>query len=271
MNNRIVNKIMRYFIPTGKDLWAYIIRMFVTAIVVAGVIILIPSGRKVSRAEDNEAVAFIKTEETRDAFVIEDEIRRQKVVEGLGEMGTYEKLNYLGTYIMGDSRCVGFHYTDFDSNHIIAEASTTIKYIEEKIEDIKKAQPANLVLSFGMNDLGMYEFDPENYWETGEEYAQAYKEYVEMIKEASPNTKVYINLILPATQAGIDRQPLWANVDEWNETLKEMCEKNDIPYVDMSEFCYANPQYYEYDGVHMWGDIYDVWAGEMEKVIEENL
>ena len=240
-------------------------------VIFAAVALLLPSGRP---REDEAALAtgktYMKALEGRDASAVDRDIRMRVSMEALEGMDLWEKLNYFDTYIMGDSRTGLFIWSGITPEHVWAETSTTIKFIEENIDLIRESRPGNLVLSFGMNDLGMYEFDPDNYWETAQDYVEAYRYYIDMIREASPETNIYINCIIPALDAGIERQPRWALVPEWNEALRQFCESYDVGYIDVAFIADEYGDYFEDDGVHFYLQAaLDDWAQAILDAIEE--
>jgi len=255
-------------LPGLKYLIAPIISLL---LVIAGVIVFIPSIKPKSNPSALEqGRAYIKSEESRDVSGIDKTLRMRVSEEALEGMDIWEKLDYFDTYIMGDSRVGLFIWSGMNPDHVWAEASTTIKYIEENIDLIAAAKPENLVLSFGMNDLGMYEFNPDDYWETAQDYVEAYKYYIDMIRSVSPETNIYINCIIPALEAGIERQPRWALAPEWNEALKEFCAQNDVSFIDVSYIADVYADYFEDDGVHFyWQAALDDWGESIVEAIEE--
>ena len=155
---------------------------------------------------------------------------------------------------------------------MFADKSTTIKYIGEHIEEIQNAKPKNLVLSFGMNDMGMYAYDPDNYWETGDDYVVAYNSYIEMIREVSPDTNIYINSIIPVLDVALESQPRWAAVDEWNAALEAYCAENDVGYIDTTFITYEYGDLFDDDGVHFYAQsALDAWGDAILEAVEERM
>ncbi|MBQ9032894.1 MAG: SGNH/GDSL hydrolase family protein [Parasporobacterium sp.] len=242
-----------------------------TVLVAAGaVVFLLPSGKpQSSREAVQDGVAYIKELETKDITEVDQELKLRVSMEALEGMDVWEKLDYFDTYIMGDSRTAIFNWSGINPDHIWAEASTTIKWIEEKKDLIENAKPKNLVLSFGMNDIGMYDTDPEHYWETAEDYVEAYRYYVDLIREVSPETHIYINSIVPALPAGIERQPRWAIAPEWNAALNEFCSAYGIGFIDVDYLADRYAEYYEADGVHLYYmDALNDWGESILEAVE---
>ena len=240
-------------------------------IIIGAVVLLLPSGvPRSSQTALSEGVSYLKAQENRDISGVDRELRMRVSMEALEGMDTWEKLDYFDTYIMGDSRTGIFIWSGINPDHVWAETSTTIKWIGEKIDLIADAKPGNLVLSFGMNDMGMYDYDPENYWDTAQDYVEEYKDYIAMIREVSPQTNIYINSIIPALEAGIERQPRWAMAPEWNAALKEFCDEYDIGYIDADYIAEEYGDYFEDDGVHFYLQAaLDSWGETILEAVEE--
>lgn len=242
----------------------------VVLVIASAFILLLPSGTKSSdTAALATGISYIEGLESRDVSSVDRELRLRVTMDALEGMDTWEKLDYYDTYIMGDSRVEPFLWY-LKPEHVFADKSTTIKYIEERIDDIASAKPGNLVLSFGMNDIGMYEFEPEDYWETAEDYVEAYPYYIDLIREASPETNIYINSIIPALEAGIERQPRWILIPEWNEALRKFCESYGVGYIDTTYITDVYGEYFDDDGVHFYvQDAVTDWGESILSAIQE--
>ena len=251
-----------------NPIFSIIIMLASVILIVLGIIVFIPFFGKTSSTETvQQGVQFLQEQEHKDITGIDSELRKQTAREDTEGMDLWEKLNFYDTYIMGDSRCEPFFWSGLQMEHVWAEKSATIKYIGEHIEEIAAARPGNLVLSFGMNDMGMYVYDPENYWETEADYVEAYDYYVNLIREASPDTNIYINSIIPVLDVALDSQPRWAYVDVWNAALQEYCSENDVGYIDTTFITYMYGDLFDDDGVHFYSQtVLDSWG---EAILEE--
>lgn len=252
---------------TGLVLLAQIV------LIILGVIVFFPSGRKKSDpAVVQQGISYVQSQEQRDVSGIDTAMKKQDLSEETAGMDLWEKLNYYDTYIMGDSRTEPFLWSGLQTEHVFADKSTTIKYIGEHMEDIANAKPGNLVLSFGMNDMGMYAYDPDNYWETGDDYVIEYGEYIDQIREVSPNTNIYINSIIPVLDVALESQPRWAAVDEWNAALEEYCRNNDVGYIDTTYITEEYGDLFDDDGVHFYSQtVLDSWGESILEAVEKKM
>ena len=235
-----------------------------------------------SRSEVEQGIGYIISQEGKDVSEIEKAILEQKLVpvsedveaedyyERFEGMGIWEKLNSFNTYVAGDSRVETLLYSGLTDGHVKAEKSTTIKVLEEWAEEIGSWNAGVLVLSFGLNDMGMYAFDPDNYWETGEDYVEAYKYYIDLIREYSPDTKIMITSIMPVQDFAIETQERWAAVPQWNAAIKEFCASYGLGYVDADFITTDYADSFIDDGVHFYGqEVNDAWGEAIFEAIKE--
>ena len=256
---------------SANPIISIIIMLAMIVMIIAGIVVLFPF---IGKHENREVTArgrrYLQEQAEKDISVVDAELRRQSASSDTADMDVWEKLNYYDTYIFGDSRCETFLWCGLKTEHVFAEKSATIKIIEEYLDTVASARPGNIVLSYGMNDMGMYAYDPENYWEDGDAYVEAYDSYIKMIKEVSPDTNIYINSIIPVMDRALESQPRWAAVDEWNAALKKYCEENDVGYIDADFIAYDYGDYFDDDGVHFYNQmILDEWGEAILKAVEE--
>ena len=90
---------------------------------------------------------------------------------------------------------------------------------------------------------------------------KAYKNVIEDLKESLPDTKIYVNCILPAAQSAIETRPLFANVPKFNQKLKKLCKKEKVTFIDNTDL--VEQEYYADDGIHMSPSYYTKWVDHM--------
>ena len=89
--------------------------------------------------------------------------------------------------IVGDSITESIaEYGFLDTSIVVAKLGLRIDDADEQINTAINLNPSTFFLSFGANDLEIYNGDP-----TG--FIDAYREKVNQIKEALPDTPIYIN------------------------------------------------------------------------------
>ena len=86
------------------------------------------------------------------------------------------------------------------------------------------------------------------------------------LKKSLPDTKIYVNSILPTAQIAIDQNSVYAKIPEFNQKLKKLCEKEKVTFIDNTEL--VKQEYYAGDGIHMSTGYYKEWVNHMAEVAE---
>lgn len=250
-----------------------IIAFIVAAIVAAASVFIVLN---IEKAEaQTEAVAQTQTDgfsyitkmEAVETTPIEDRIfeedNRISPEELLAQFETnpdliWKTLKDLDTLIMGDSRAQCFLIYDFmDDAHCLVTHSTTIYKIEEYLPDVEARKPHNIVISYGINDTGLYhDYGVVN-------YMNDFAELIEKLKEVDPGVNIYVNSILPCLESEYERAPNWMVIPEWNAYIKNYCEEHGIGYIDSTELCNAHRDLYIDDGVHLVEEFYPYWGAQI--------
>ena len=140
---------------------------------------------------------------------------------------------------------------------------------------VGKVQPERLFVLAGLNDafttdytMAMQEVD-----ETGYDRAARYvREMTELVREASPETQVYIVSQMPVTpefvQGTNKGKTVQDRFDLVNETIRKECETLGIRYVDLASGMKGEdgmllPQYCGNEGIHLNSEGYEVFAREL--------
>lgn len=243
-------------------------RFVKVAAVVAGAVIIAVSatvfmsmqrGKKL-QAEVTKGVEVIRNMEAVDATQIENRIRQMEEDE-LRNTEEYKNrpinVKYEDSLILGDSQAEAFlGYKILDDSEVIAHKGAHIKEISDSFDTVVNLNPKNIFLTYGVNDLGMYG--------SKEDFVAVYKQEIQKLQAELPNTKFYVNLIFPVTDAAIAQQSHLARWQSFNEGIKEMCGELGITCIDSNSLVTADC--YEPDGIHMVYSFYGSWAEYMAEV-----
>ena len=162
---------------------------------------------------------------------------------------------FQGTVIVGDSITESIaEYGFLDTSIVVAKLGLRIDAADEQISTAISLNPSVFFLSFGANDLEIYNGDSSA-------FIAAYKEKIDQIKAALPDTPIYINSILPIQQSAIDLSPALAYYDSFNQALASFCEESGCTFIDDSFLVDENM--YEPDGEHMVYSYYPKWLTYM--------
>lgn len=166
---------------------------------------------------------------------------------------------FQGSVILGDSITESIvEYGFLDTDVVVSKRGLSIAAADEQIETAIGLNPMTIFMAFGSNDLEMYEDDAAA-------FIEAYRVQIRKLQEALPDSPIYINGILPLTQAAIDAIPALGNYPQYNEALQEMCQELGCTYIDNSFIVADDASMYEPDGEHVIRDYYPKWLTYMAK------
>lgn len=167
---------------------------------------------------------------------------------------------FANAVIMGDSITTGFSgYKVLDSSKIVAEKGVHLNELEEMIETTVNLNPQVLFLALGVNDVSMTNGDMEA-------FKASYKKVIDTLQKKLPETKIYVNCILPTTEKRIKEEPSYKMIPDYNDVLRELCKEEGLVYIDNTVI--LKEEYYEPDGEHVTKAFYPVWGEHMAGVAE---
>ncbi len=250
----------------GKSKNPIVIAVGVLVIVIILLIIIfnnVGSGDStpVSSSKDiTSGVNYIKELEGKSVDAIESDIQQRKKIQRLealknGTMSVWAQFD--DSVILGDSRAVGFYYYDFlPEDRVLAEAGNTILNIDDHLEELKKLNPSNVFICYGVNDIG-------GFYDSTEDYCNDMKTQMQKIWEQVPNCTIYISSIIQCVDPAFDTSSAWRRIPEYNEALKKMCDENNWPFIDNDAVVEEYKDHYQPDGIHLEPVFYEPWALNM--------
>lgn len=129
----------------------------------------------------------------------------------------------------------------------------------QRMKDVVNRKPSKIFVLIGINDIS--KDIPVSV------IADNYRQIVEEIQQGSPDTKIYIQSLLPLNPdyqgfpQHFDKQD---EVLKLNELLKNLAQRTNTEYLDIAPvFMDSNNQLHEeytYDGLHLNEKGYEVWA-----------
>ena len=223
----------------------------VCVLAAALVIVLIVQGVRglfYKKADTSAGLEYIHGEEKGDIAAIEKKIElleKKDGEEGTGERSLKEK--FTGAVIVGDSITEGFtEYDILNTSSVVAKIGVHLDELDEQIKQVKKLSPGIIFLSLGMNDVEHTNGDADE------------------LKKSVPGAHIFVNAIFPVQEKAVKEKPVFAEIENFNEKLKELCDKKRIAFIDSSDL--MSDEYYEQDGIHFKASFYPVWAEKMAEV-----
>ncbi|TDA22742.1 SGNH/GDSL hydrolase family protein [Extibacter muris] len=196
-----------------------------------------------------------KVEELEEAERAADEERKSRPVNE----------RFANCLVLGDSITQGlYEFGIMDQSLVIAEKGAEVTRPEETgtmdmIRRAEEAKPKCLFLTFGMNDVEAARGDASA-------FAEGYGKVLDEIKSSMPDTKVYVNCVLPADKQAIEKNEWYGSIPQYNERLKALCEEKDVIFIDNTGL--VKDEYYADDGIHQAPDYYPGWVENMAEAAD---
>jgi len=220
------------------------------------------------RVDSSMGEKKLKELEENDIQVIEaqiQELEKQERIEDEEWQSRPNSVKFANSLVLGDSITQGLYaYETLDAAFVVAEKGVGVHEpdetgLTEMLNQIIAAEPQKLFIALGMNDIIALGGDASA-------FAKDYEAVLDTLQEALPDTDIYVNSVLPATEQAIANDGRFASVPEYNAVLQELCEERGIVFIDNTAL--VNEDSYDVDGVHMKSEYYQKWVNNMAGVAE---
>lgn len=146
--------------------------------------------------------------------------------------------------------------------------SDLITGVEKRLSQVTSGKPAKIFLLIGINDI--------SHGHSVDRLAENYERLVKKIREQSPDTRLYIQSIMPVNNDFRRYKGLIGKektIKALNERLKQIAHRNDAVYVDLWPALAGNDdklkRQYTNDGLHLTGAGYRAWSHAVENLVKE--
>lgn len=110
---------------------------------------------------------------------------------------------------------------------------------ETAVDRVISYKPDRLYLMLGMNEMS---------YRSQKDMLKNYTEILEAIQEESPKTEIVLIAVSPVTKSVVQKQRNYADIAEWNASLKKLAKKYNAYYFDCTEQLADADGYLKYDG-----------------------
>lgn len=163
--------------------------------------------------------------------------------------------------VIGDSRAKGFEdYGFMPDERVMAGIGDRVTKAETWKDAVAALKPSVIYFAYGANDLPSQVGADQN----PDGYAKVCEQQADILLEQSPDATIVFNSIVEPAAWKREQEGFWANMDDYNRQLKELCERRGWIYVDNSTLTDGgNAPIYEPDGEHFIASFYGPWAQNM--------
>lgn len=167
---------------------------------------------------------------------------------------------------LGDSLTDCCEWQEFFRNVSIKNrgiSADTTNGILNRIDEIVEPQPQKVFILIGINDL--------NQGRRIDDIFNNYQLILKVFKEKAPQTKVFVQSLLPVNNQRFPNNGVNSKVTELNTKLKNLAQDLSFQYIDLfSSFLdedYQLDTRYTTDGLHLNGQGYLIW----QEIIKKNV
>lgn len=169
---------------------------------------------------------------------------------------------------LGDSITDGYEWGEYFKNYNIQNRGIngdTLAGVLDRVDTITKENPDSIFIMIGINDF--------RNGKTVDYIIKQYKILLQKIQKDSPNTKIYIQSVLPVNIKMANYETYNnKNIDELNGELTKL-ENENIKYINIYDSLKTDDnqlnEKYTYDGIHLNGTGYQIWINLISKYVKE--
>lgn len=135
--------------------------------------------------------------------------------------------------------------------------------MQRRIPMLKKANPKKIFIMAGTNDI---------FHVNADELAERYIHLLSEIQDSLPQSKIYIQSIMPMNPDMKPGVPSDAKIRLANLRLEKLAKSNNITFINLYKEYVKDgklPIQYTKDGIHLHPEHYDKWADEIRQYVYE--
>jgi lysophospholipase L1-like esterase len=159
---------------------------------------------------------------------------------------------------LGDSLIDICEWNELFNNSLVKNrgiSGDTTYGVLNRLDEITEAQPDKVFIMMGINDIGKCR--------TTQSIIEDYGKVINKIKIDSPNTKIYVNSVLPINKEIFITHTKIEEILELNNALNKLCDQTGVKYINLYPLFVTaenklNPKYTT-GGIHLNGQGYLIW------------
>lgn len=142
-----------------------------------------------------------------------------------------DQLYFKDTVFIGDSITTGIElYGVTKDATVLADKGLNTTTVMKYVGDVGRIKPKYIYVMLGSNDIGFANMTPDK-------LIPNYDKFVKGIKEASPESIIYLQSVFPVTKKFEAARPAYTNeiIDSYNERIRQMAADNNVLYLNVAE------------------------------------
>lgn len=176
---------------------------------------------------------------------------QEQATESKGSVETAYQALFQNSIFFGDSITEGLYFHDvLKEENVLAGAGKTAEFALQDIDELTKRNPEHIFIQLGSDDILWPTDNPKEY------SMKNYAKLIEMIKEKLPQAKITLLSVTPVTTEAEKQEPRYKNINDYNQGLKELADKEHIGFTDLSPIISNGTDQYDSDGIHFKPEFY---------------
>ena len=217
---------------------------------------------------------MISTQEISTFLIFQSLLEKNKFYEKREEM--YESMVSYPTDVVfvGDSQTDRCLWEEFYPQLTVkrrAIPGDTIDGVLSRMDSILATKPSTAFLLIGTNDLYAAAHTKKGEPETIDEMMEDYAAILDTFATESPDTKVYVESVLPMREGDYNRKDYNESIVEFNDRLSKLCEEKHVAYIDfwtpMAGEDGTLLEEYSLDGLHITAAAYRIMKDTIDPLI----
>lgn len=168
---------------------------------------------------------------------------------------TYKTI-FKNSVFLGDSITEALSYHDIlDDLNVVAGAgkTTELSLAGGDVDKLAELNPQHVLIMLGSDDILL----PPQITDNPKQYSlNFYAQLIDSIKEKLPKASVTVLPVTPVTPEAEKVEPRYKNINDYNQGLKELADKKQVGFADLSSIFADSPNLYSSDGIHFKPEFY---------------
>ncbi len=166
---------------------------------------------------------------------------------------------------LGDSLTFRTEWSElFPGKNVINRGigSDTTAGVLERLDNVVAAQPKQVFLLIGVNDLKYHSVSAT---------IQNYSKIVNWIQSESPRTEIFVQSLLPINNKKYGKILSNDKIKKMNTELRSLAKNTGVQYIDLYSIFAENdqlPEKYTVDGIHLTGKGYILWKEAIKEYVD---
>ncbi|MFB5760549.1 GDSL-type esterase/lipase family protein [Paenibacillus medicaginis] len=163
---------------------------------------------------------------------------------------SYQQI-FQDSVFFGDSITEGLSFHDvLDEKNVLAGAGKTAQFALDDIDELTKRNPKQIFIQLGSDDILWPTDDPTAY------SMNNYAKLIDAIKEKLPQARITLLTVTPVSEEALKKEPRYKNIGDYNQAVKELADKEQVEFTDLSPLFAKGKDFYDADGIHFKPEFY---------------